>query len=69
MYSVVQLGDAIFSKFRFEHAEEIMYTKLENAETHISDLEEKLREAMGAERTMRYQLEDVEYSEVGLHVY
>ena len=41
-----------------------MYTKLESAENRITELEEKLKEALDNEKTMRYQLEDVEYSEV-----
>ena len=50
--------------FRFEQAEEALYTKLESAENRITELEEKLKEALDNEKTMRYQLEDVEYSEV-----
>ena len=49
---------------RFEQAEEALYTKLESAENRITELEEKLKEALDNEKTMRYQLEDVEYSEV-----
>lgn len=43
-----------------------MYSKLANCESRISELEEMLKEALDNEKAMRYQLEDVEYSEVGV---
>jgi len=49
---------------RFEQAEEILYSKLDNADARIVELEERLKEAIDNEKSMRYHLEDVEYSEV-----
>lgn len=49
---------------RFEQSEEMLYSKLDNAESIIADLEEKVRKSMDEEKTMRFQLEDVNYSEV-----
>ncbi|XP_067928454.1 golgin subfamily A member 4-like [Watersipora subatra] len=51
---------------RVEQAEEIVCTKLDTAEVHINDLEEKLKKALDNEKMMRLQLTDVEYSEDSL---
>lgn len=49
---------------RLEQVEEAMNTKLDSAESHILELEEKLKEALNNEKAMRLQLADTEYSEV-----
>lgn len=49
-----------------ENTEEVLYNKIDSAEGRIYELEEKFREALDNEKSMRFQLEDVEYSEVVL---
>ena len=46
--------------------EEVVSHKLETAEGRIVELEEKLKESLTNEKSMRLQLADVEYSEVNI---
>ena len=52
--------------YRLEQVEEVVSHKLETAEGRIVELEEKLKESLTNEKSMRLQLADVEYSEVNI---